>query len=223
MEICRLAEPVPREAEIPFQPFRFVRRSVAYLPTPSKLPDASLVDVFQRRRSSRQFGELPLPSLAKLLWIVMRASVDHPTAPQPAWEHRPAPSAGGRHPIHILAFLPPTGNVHLYDPTAHALLELDCKNAKLAPEFLATVDSVVPLGLGTLLWFVADYPKTLSRYRCGESLIWRDAGVLLASFSYAAEAMNIGCCAVGLTGDSWVTSTFGTQALGGVGGLIVGT
>lgn len=222
MKIRRLREPCPRKKELLFRPFAFSRRSVIYLPIPTTLPDASLIKVFRCRHSSREFKALTLPSLSTLLWIVVKSSDAPPTSTQGMWEHRPTPSAGGRHPVHILALSPPHQNVCLYDPTAHALLELEHSNAASVFEFLRAADNVVPVGAGTLLWFVAEFPKTLSKYRDGESLVWRDAGALLATFSYAAEAMGLNCCALGITGDSWITSLFETELLGGVGGLIVG-
>jgi nitroreductase len=225
MEIRRLPEPIPRKQELTFRPFEFRRRSVDYLPIPNAFPEALLVEVFKRRRSRRHFEELQRPALSALLWIAAKTDVAKLLPSGFLWQHRGAPSAGGRHPVHVLVLstVDREPTARLYDPIAHALIELEILETPLISDFLKTLDAVVPLGAGTVFWFVAEYSRTLGRYEDGESLVWRDAGALLAAFCLAAEAAELSCCPFGLTGDQFVRSLFRNEILGGVGGLVVGT
>lgn len=225
MKIRRLSEPGVLDPEIPYSPFGFPVRSTQYLPIPTDFPERSFIEVLQERRSRRCFGQLSPMALSTLLWF---SSKSWDSAPVPGgfrWQHRGVPSAGGRHPIHILV-LPAIGRdsrAQVYDPTAHALLELNGSREHLISEFVESLNQIIPLGGGTVLWFIAEYPRTLCRYFDGESLVWRDAGALLAGISFLAEAMQLNCCAIGATGDLWVQRYFQTDLMGGVGGVVVGS
>lgn len=77
---------------------------------------------------------------------------------------------------------------------------------------------------GVLLWFVAQFGRTLGRYVDGESLVWRDAGALLATVYLVCEALGLACCAIGPSGDPDMPQIVGAEnELRGVGGCIVGS
>ncbi|MBF6613961.1 MAG: nitroreductase family protein [Chloroflexi bacterium] len=176
------------------------------------------------RRSSRLFNQLPTERLSALLWWAARTRTGRREESGSVWQHRAAPSAGGRHPIDILvARITHQGrSLSLYDPIAHSLCDLDV-TATQVTEFFAAVDAVLPMQEATLLWFVAQPGRTTSKYKYAESLIWRDSGALLAVVSLVAEALDLNSCAIGITGEPWISHTLMAQGLlYGTGGCLVG-
>src|SRR5690606_23954914 len=93
--------PRPRPSEQIYAEWRYDVLAVEYLPSPDAPPDPGFFPVLERRRSSRRFGALSQDDLAALLWYA--AKTQESAAPGGVrWEHRAAPSAGGRHPIDII-------------------------------------------------------------------------------------------------------------------------
>jgi hypothetical protein len=64
---------------------------------------------------------------------------------------------------------------------------------------------LVELGFGTLVSLVAEPGKTAAKYANHESLVWRDAGVVLGYMSLMAEALKLSFCPLGITGRPYVT------------------
>jgi hypothetical protein len=90
-------------------------------------------------------------------------------------------------------------------------------------KLFVAVDEVVAPEQARMLWFGAQFERTLSKYENGESLVWRDAGALLATLSLVAECLSLNCCAIGITGEPFVSGMFGKDSnVVGVGGLLVG-
>jgi hypothetical protein len=218
------SDPTPRERELPYEPFQFPTKSISWLSLPNEPADRSCLEVLHRRRSRREFGRLPRAKLSALLWYSAKTLATFKESSGFLWEHRPAPSAGGRHPIYIAVFEPRNEPVpvFLYDAHRHALLELDVPHERTM-RFISAIAAVVPTQSGSILWFIADRLRTLTRYSDGDSLIWRDAGSLLATISNAAEGLDLNCCAYGVTGDSWVSDILPTPRFSGTGGCIVGS
>jgi SagB-type dehydrogenase family enzyme len=225
MEIRRLPEPIPRASEESFQPFEFRKVRVQYLPIPTGFPTVPLITILRNRKTSRTFAELETATLSKLLWMTMKVERQEEEESGFKWQHRPLPSAGGRHPVHALIIQPHLDlrRPSLYDPEAHALNELVPADEEAVSDALAHIEQLVPIGQASVVWFAADYERTLSRYSGGESLVWRDAGAVLAGFTFVAEALELNCCPIGLTGDEWIQRLFGTDRFGGVGGLLIGS
>lgn len=220
-----LPSPVPREQELPSEPFQYVTGPPWYIPLPAPMPTALLWDVIESRSSRRVFGPLTEQALSAVLWYSAKTRrIEHDKG-RLNWESRPAPSAGGRHPIDVLVVdkVDTTWRIRLYDPHAHALSELCPANRNEVRRFGEEITRVVNPGAGTIIWFIADWTKIHSRYEHGESLVWRDAGALLALFYLASEGLGLSCCAVGMTGDPMISSAVdGNQNLFGVGGCVIG-
>lgn len=162
-------------------------------------------DILASRRSERSFGPMRLADLANVL--VPSARV------QRWWEapdgytatERPAPSAGGRHPLELslLAL-----NVHglgpglwHFDPVVCDLVRADLPDdvgrTALAEVLAALEGDGMP---AAAIFAVADFARTLSRYPNGMSLVLRDAGALLATLHLCATAAGLSSCIVGTTG-----------------------
>ncbi len=218
----RLPEPVPRKTELAFEPYRFEIAARHSLPIPENIESAPILEVLHRRRSRRTFDPITDEQLSSLLWFSAKTlATAHESSGFP-WQHRPSPSGGGRHPIHILVLKPavdPT-SVYIYDAEAHALLTLG--SAAVPDQFIDLLRDVLDPQHGTVLWFAADHLRTTTRYEHSESLVWRDAGALLATIGMAAEALNLNCCAYGLTGDEWISRLLPPSRFLGVGGCVIG-
>ena len=211
----RLNSPSLREPERSPDLFVYKCLKTDYLPEPISLSSPPLLEVLSRRESRRAGLPPSLEDIAQLLWYSSRTLHSAREGSDFLWEHRPAPSGGGRHPVDLVvcsSLVQPT--LQLYDSMAHCLCTLDIVDHDALTRFLREVDGVLPVGNAVILWFIAQHDKTLSKYQNGESLIWLDAGALLATIYLVAETLCLACCAVGITGDPWIT-----QVLGGKGRL----
>jgi SagB-type dehydrogenase family enzyme len=223
-EFYRLAEPLPREAELCFRPYQFAVKARRLLPAPENVPSPACLHVLHGRCSRRTFETLPEERLATLLWFTAKTLRVQREPSGFGWQHRPAPSSGGRHPIYPLVLIPaidPLG-LSVYEPESHALLDLEQPEASAQLAFLERLEAVLSPQSGTVIWFAADFLRTASRYESCESLVWRDAGALLATICIAAEAMSLNCCAYGITGEAWISQLFPPNRFIGVGGCVVG-
>ena len=211
MAHIRLNSPSLREPERAPQPFVYTCLGTRILPEPEPLPSPPLFEALSQRKSRREGLRPSREDIAQLLWHSARTLRTAREESGFLWQHRPSPSGGGRHPVDLLicsSLVQP--DLELYDPMAHCLCRLKVADQAALTQFLKEVDAVLPIGDAAILWFVAQPDKTMSKYRNGESLIWLDAGALLATIYLVAEASGLACCAVGITGAPWVA-----QALGG--------
>lgn len=124
------------------------------------------------------------------------------------------------HPIHVL--LGRDGQAwQRYDPAEHTLVEVR-GSEPLAAAARASAGELVPLRSGVLVVLVAEPGKTAAKYANSESLVWRDAGVLLGYMSVVAEALGLGFCPLGITGQAYVSALSADARLTGVGLAVVG-
>jgi SagB-type dehydrogenase family enzyme len=134
--------------------------------------------------------------------------------------HRPTPSAGARHPIdvHLLAHdvegLP--GGAWRFDALTCELVATSADHDATLERLGSIVGRAAP---PSALLAVAHLDRTLSRYPDGLSLLWRDAGALLATLHLCATDLGLASCIVGATG---VMMDDITLAEVDVGALIVG-
>lgn len=83
-------------------------------------------------------------------------------------------------------------------------------------------DDLVVAPSATLLLLVAEPGKTAAKYLNPDSLVWRDAGVLLGYLSLAAEALGLAFVPLGATGDPWAGTLVDEAGLTDVGAALVG-
>jgi hypothetical protein len=124
------------------------------------------------------------------------------------------------HPIHVLV-----GECNApwwrYDPVRHALVELPESAANCALARCAA-DELVAVGRGLLLGLVAEPGKTAAKYINPETLIWRDAGVVLGYMSVVAEVLGLSFCPLGITGNAQLSHLLAPRLLFGVGLALLG-
>jgi SagB-type dehydrogenase family enzyme len=223
MDRIDLPSPVPRAIELPYENFPYSIKETTQLPEPDVNDGKSFIKVLSSRRSRRAFRKISLERLSALLWHSARSLEGFPPE-RPLWQHRPAPSAGGCHPVDILLVHQDwPQQILLYEPTDHSLSTLKIVADAERTQFIKLADQVIPIGEATILWFGAQFDKTLSRYENGESLVWRDAGALIATISLVAEFLQLNSCALGITGEPYFSQMLDSRGkVVGVGGLLVG-
>lgn len=225
MKRIDLASPVPRELELPYCEFQYKIEKEIFLPEPDIMIDAPFLDVLTTRYSRRVFETVPTEKLNLLLWHSARAVTVAPPNYYSRWQHRPSPSAGGRHPIDLIIAgeQRDAQNVFLYDPIAHGIYNLAITDKSSWNNLINLINQVIPLEKATVILFGAQFDRTLSTYENGESLVWRDAGALMATISLVAESLELNCCALGITGEPFLSKALDSSGqVVGVGGLLVG-
>jgi len=189
MDHIKLLSPVPRRNEQMYVPPDWPIANRRYLPEPKQETAVNFDTVLFRRRTRRCFLPLDDDQLSGLLWSTAKIQESRLESSGFSWTHRVTPSAGGRHPIQLVLVEIAHGNrlAELYDPLAHSLCELDLKDSKALHSFVQHAASIVGTDQGLCFCFVADVVRTSCKYRYSESLIWRDAGCLLATMHLVAE------------------------------------
>ena len=211
------AEPHPRSELVPLPAWSpRIRESRALRPA-GPAPTASFEDVLDRRRSDRAMFALSEARLSELLWHAVRAR-----DVRGDWQHRAAASAGGLHPIQVLVFARATRDVVLYEPTHHHALVLDEIDSHL---LCAALDQTLFLGEAadaTLLLLAAEMNRTASAYENSKSLVWRDAGCLLATLQIVCSWLSIASCPLGVLGEPLLAACGASGQLVATGLLVVG-
>lgn len=219
-----LLDPLPRKKPLKFNKFEYGLTNKHYLPLPEAAPKQDFFSIIESRRTRREFGEISEDSLSILLWYCCKVLDIYDLPNGLTTQHRCPPSGGGIHPIDVLLLERDAHRIALYDPIAHALGEIDSIDLAQMDCFLGRIEELVSIQKATVFWFAAEFDRTLSRYTNGESIVWRDAGVLVAAFCFVAEALNLNCCPLGITGEPFVSSLLNSSRfLVGVGGCLVGS
>lgn len=216
--------PKRRSRDLKLREWSYSTGPALYLPVPLRPSGiGNFFDIVDARRSRRPTGKIADQELSTVLWWTSKTRLQRRGD---RWEHRPSPSAGGRHPIDIIVSNPSilSGALHLYDTIGHALRPISRVNQRLVRLLRAEAEQIVGAAGGTILWHAAQPSRTFARYRDGASLIWRDAGVLVAMTALVAEAASLACCPLGITGEPWLSRAMGSSSgVVGVGGCVIGS
>lgn len=214
-------EAVPRLRSKPYAPYFWVTGHVTEFNSPIKDLTVDLVRLSGSRMSRRQFDLLPMNKLGDLLWLCCRAHSTIPSNFGFEQQFRPVPSAGAIHPIHILVQRSFQECWEIYDPERHALAAISTSEA-MACAARQQANGIISCLNATLLLLVAEPGKTNAKYSNPESLIWRDAGVIIGALVTYAEALELSVCPLGATGNSYVAPLAAAGVLVGAGMLLVG-
>lgn len=216
-----LGNPNPLETPSQYKPYEWPSKDLEHLPVPAELTLPSLEKVIEGRRTRRSFGQLNREQLSSFLWLSCRTLTKGDDGIGFPITQRPAPSAGAIHPIHLILG-EHEDRWHRYDPDNHALSKIRSDGCVLRGVWPAAKKVVKPED-GTILVFVAEPGKTYAKYESADSLIWRDAGVLIGHMALVAEALKLNFCPLGITGEPWVSELDDQQHLVGVGLAILGS
>lgn len=187
--------------------------------------EVDLASLLEQRQTRRIFGtSLSEEVLGDVLWLACRNRSLRAGPFTTAQESRPHPSAGGMHPIHVLVTRE-SRPWYRYEPVEHTLVELP-GTEEVARVARAVADELVTVDSGWLIWLVSEPGKTAAKYERPESLVWRDAGVVLGYLSIVAEAMRLSFCPLGLLGNFEIASATSApaapQRLQGAGLAVLG-
>lgn len=209
------AEPSPRwqaspsRCPIPDGPSIALSRSI-------RRPDRDFFDVLNNRKSAVGCP-LSESDLSSLVWHSTLLRARRAGRFGIPWESRSAPSAGGLHPIRLLVLPIENAAVRgLYDHHEHALIQIDNKALDLNRE---SIDELLGQTGGTTLQLAADAALIDACYTHGSSLMWRDAGALLATICLVATALELQSTAVGRTGEAIVRAAAMPPSFVGVGAV----
>ncbi|MBK8324065.1 MAG: nitroreductase family protein [Betaproteobacteria bacterium] len=154
--------------------------------------------------------------MGEFLWLACRNRSSRPSPFGVDQEFRVYPSAGAMHPIHVLVANEATPWMR-YDPIQHSLIELP-HSADCAAAGRNAVQRLVDLAQGVLIGLVAEPGRTAAKYEEHESLVWRDAGVVLGYMSIVAEALDLEFCPLGVSGwphtTGYLSNSSPLQAIG---------
>lgn len=218
-----LPDAQPRDDPSWYEPIVWPSGRTVQLPPRSASLTVDMVTLMELRQTRRSFNrEMDLQALGEFLWLACRSRSSRPSPFGPNQESRPHPSAGALHPIHVL--LGRDGPLLTrYDPALHALVEVLGSEAG-ATEAIRAARSSLELDQGWVIALVAEPGKTGSKYEHPDSLVLRDAGVVLGYMSIVAEALGLAFCPLGITGEERLTQGLTTSAkeLRGVGLAVVG-
>ncbi len=228
MDWIDLKSPSPKPTPEAYAPFTWpAGRYRALEPViendgPSKVPTAlGALQLLDRRRSQRSFTHLRPEELSALLWFSARTQATANSNLGFQLEQRPSPSAGAIHPVHVLVLIPGDTEWCRYDGRANALIEVP-GSSDILQGLSVQMESMVPAPEATKTLLVAEPGKTQAKYFNHESLVWRDAGALLATMGIVAEALNLSYCPIGSTGEPWASMLSSEGNLVGVGAALVG-
>lgn len=215
-------DPAPRALPMRHQQYVWPMGAKTRLSPRSQKIELDLVALIEQRETRREFKKpLDDTTLGEFLWLACRNRSSRPSAFGPNQESRVYPSAGAMHPVHVL-LAREDGPWLRYDPIEHALIEMPGSGVSAAACREAT-HPLVELGYGVLIGLVAEPGKTAAKYANYESLVWRDAGVVLGYMSLMAEALKLSFCPLGSTGRPYLTDCLpNASTLEAVGLAIVG-
>lgn len=222
MDSTKLGTPRPKAVSSQYSPREWLALRAKPLPRVDKLPEVDTAQLLMSRRSCRKFGAAPdESSLGHLLYLSAYALSVQPSPYGFDLHQSCAPSAGAIHGVHLLAVPALGGNAYRYDARSHALVELKSSEtyARLAREEAA---ELVELKDATLLLLAAEPGMYAAKYFAYETLMWRDAGVVLGYFSVVSQALDLDFCILGVTGDEALRHLDGQAQLLGVGVAAVG-
>ncbi|MBV4538605.1 hypothetical protein [Pseudomonas urmiensis] len=211
-----LGSPVPRACVVPYELVRWPTGEIKRLPIGPTPQNHSYEQVLGSRQTQRDFRELGDEQLGELLWQACRSRESWPSPYGFDLEHRATPSAGAIHPIHMVLHLPGDRRWWLYQPQGHYLVEI-CGAAQLLEGLQLHSAELLEGSQAVHILFVAEPGKTLAKYQDGCSLIWRDAGALLAIIALTAHAHGLNFCPLGITGEPWASKLADQGKLIGVG------
>lgn len=193
------------------------------LPPMIDTPSADFLEVLSQRRST--IGGTPaLARLASLLWHSTQLRDRSFDGRFGQWESRPAPSAGGIHPIRLLVLpLEPRAVAGVYDDAGHALGRCGLDPAQAVSLNRASVISLTGARFGTTLQLFASPDRGAACYENYGTLLWRDAGALIATICFTAEALGLSAVPIGRLGTEIVRAFGLSDGFVGLGGVHVGS
>ena len=190
------------------------------LPREFKCPTADLFDLLETRKSRREFQALNIQDISTLLWFTQRQTAVIPGTPFRV--KSPIPTAGALASVRTIVLKYSKG-AWIYDNVGHQAEVLPA-TTDTCNKIRKSADKFFNIGQGSILLFFAYRPFITTYYESPESLVLREAGVLLATLGLVAEAMEFSFCPLGTTAEDWLMSLLGCgeQLIIPAGAAVVG-
>lgn len=218
-----LAEPAPLLSPIPFAPWGMANSKRLRLEVPTVDRNANIFQILENRRTRRTFGTLSLEMLSELLWFTAKVYRVRKRDQSTPAQFGPLPSSGACQAVEIVVIRPTDDScpLSIYDSMGHSLVTLEISQS--IRSLTASLEKMLSLYDGTILLFAADLHKLESRYHNGESLAWRDSGVLTGGIALVSEALGLAFCPLGCSAQTEIETILGKERFIGVGGGVVGS
>ena len=221
MKYIELLSPIKRKNTLSLKDYKIQIGQKAYLPKPKTIKK-DFINVISNRYSERIFTKINSNDLSSILWYSSKSLKYQKKNAEIVWEHRYVPSAGGIHSL-LTFVIKDKKEFSLYDSYSHALCIVPNINEKYLAQLIRKIDSIIPSDKATYLIYAVNVNKIYSRYKNPESLVYRDCGCIIMSDYLIASAINISCCAIGITCEPYFSSILNSnQKIIGVGGVVVG-
>jgi SagB-type dehydrogenase family enzyme len=167
------------------------------LPQPQAMGSLSLEETLAKRRSVREFAELPLTmeELGQLLWAAQ--GVTHPHG------YRTAPSAGGLYPLEL--FVVKEDGLFHYDPAGHQIMML--QEGDLRPALHAASLRQEPVLRAPAVFLIAAvFERTEAKYGRQRTprYVYLEAGHAAQNLLLQAVALELGAVPIGAFHDEKV-------------------
>jgi len=222
--MCHIDDPRPRgqTKASPEPRCPLILTGFRRLPFPSYHPSMSVQEALEVRHSQRELIAASMGQVASVLWYAARTRQTAVNQFGRRWESRPASSAGGLHPIHLLVCSQRTERVDVYDPIRHGLGRVALANPASVSRYTKEIEEMLPHARGTILTLGVDPLATATFYENHETLVWRDAGCLLGMVELVCAALGLGCCVLGILGTPLLTSVKSRRVLIPAGACVIG-
>lgn len=216
-----VSEPRPRVTPQLYVPFDWPVGKLTLLPPAAMHLQVDIASISQERQSRRRFAPMSVAQLGTLLWLTCRTHSSRASEYGFDQHFRPHPSAGAIHPIHVICQRAPSQPWERYDPGRHVLVTIP-GSEELAQNARMQAEKFFTTGEAVLLALVAEGGKTAAKYESEQSLVWRDAGVVLGYLSLVSEALGLSFCPLGATGHSHLAPVAPAGILQGAGLAVLG-
>ena len=180
--------------------------------TPRALPGLRFPDLLRGRRSDRSLAR---PALGDVLDMVAAATLARFAADGDRFgrTRRASASAGALHPVSVVIVRPcPTPLPFHVDPASGNLRVLRVADAHGMRSQAERLRTMLPGGQPTHLVFLGDLELVAAAYENPASLLWRDAGTLLATLHLCAASLGLGFCPLGALGEGFADAIFPGRA-----------
>lgn len=177
----------------------------ARLPREFNCPSADIFDLLEVRKSRRKYEAMSIQDISTLLWFSQRH-----TATIPGTTDRiktPIPTAGGLASVRTVV-LAPNERAWVYDAAGHQA-EILSTSIDTCDQIRASASEFLCVSKGTLLLFFAHRQFITKYYESPDSLVLREAGVLLGTFALVSEALEFSFCPLGTTAEGWLMNVLG--------------
>jgi SagB-type dehydrogenase family enzyme len=187
--------------------------------------DAEFFKVINNRRSYRTFLRgLDVEELSELLWFlakVHKITIDSYKNIIEYYSNTPSSGALKTIDIFIIDIKGLSDNLFYYNAIDHSL-DLIESNHEDTKQLRGEVKKVLDYEIGTILIFGAYLKNIKAKYEHPENLVWRDSGAYYASTYLVAEALDIGCCGLGIIFEPFLSNILKNKITYGVGGVVLG-